>query len=150
MNTNIEDDTNITNPHKHSSDLHTFCSHNLFTLLLNVQKLIPHFIIIFLMSFTKFSYTQKLDSRINDYEDEEETVPVARAPAKHPDYRSFFDFGYFSDLAASVANAPHPATQTGNSITVRKQKDQNTVELEKFVIPNFGQNDASNKADEFF
>lgn len=87
---------------------------------------------------------------MDDYEDEEQDIPIARAPVQNPDYRSFFDFGYFSDLAASVANAPHPATQVGNSITVRKQKGQNTVELEKFVIPNFAQNDASKKVDEFF
>lgn len=91
-----------------------------------------------------------MDSRNADDEEEEEQVPAARAPAQNFDYRNFFDFGYFSDLAASVANAPHPSTQTGNSITVRKQKGQNTVELEKFVIPSFGQSDASKKADEFF
>jgi hypothetical protein len=110
-----------------------------------MSKLIPSSIVIFLMSHSLI----KLDSRTADYEDDDE-VPVARAPAQNLNYQNFFDFGYFSDLAASVANAPHPATQTGNSITVRKQKGQNTVELEKFVIPNFGQNDASKKVDEFF
>lgn len=73
-----------------------------------------------------------------------------RVPVQNLDYRNFFDFGYFSNLAASYANAPNPATQTGNSITVRKQKGSNTVELEKFIIPNSPQKDASGRVDEFF
>lgn len=90
---------------------------------------------------------QQLGSRFADYEEE---VAAPRVPIQNQDYRNFFDFGYFSDLAASVANAPHPSTQTGNSITVRKQKGTNTVELEKFVIPNSPQSDASGRVNDFF
>jgi hypothetical protein len=91
-------------------------------------------------------YAKQVDSRLA--EDEEEEDP---APRNNPiGYTNFFDFGYFSDLAASISNAPHPATQTGNAITIRKQKGQNTVELEKLVIPNSPQKDASGRVDEFF
>lgn len=90
---------------------------------------------------------QQLGSRFADYEEE---VAAPRVPVQNQDYRNFFDFGYFSDLAASFANAPHPSTQTGNAITIRKQKGPNTVELEKLVIPNSPQKDASGRVDEFF
>lgn len=90
---------------------------------------------------------QQQQSRFADYEEE---APAPRVPVQQQDYRNFFDFGYFSDIAASVANAPHPSTQTGNAITIRKQKGPNTVELEKLVIPNSPQKDASGRVDEFF
>ena len=89
----------------------------------------------------------KLDPRSADYDD---VAPIARAPVQNLDYRNFFDFGYFSDLAASIANSPNPAAQSGNSITTRKQKGSNTVELEKFVIPDARQVDASRRVDDFF
>lgn len=136
MNTNIEDEMSFSTNHTHTMDLHALA------LLIRLHPPMSSLIPLPLLFFS--CHTQKLDSRVDDEEEEEEV------PAQNHDYRSFFDFGYFSDLAASVANAPHPATQTGNSITIRKQKGQNTVELEKFVIPNFGQNDASKKVDEFF
>ena len=75
-----------------------------------------------------------------------------QAPPNNFDYRNLFsDFGYFSDIGASIANAPHPYYQTGNAVQVRKQKGPNTVSLEKYVIPDLSQqNDASGKVDEFF
>lgn len=71
-------------------------------------------------------------------------------PAPAFDYRNFFDFGFFSNMAASVSGAPHPSQQSGNAIHVRRQKGPNTVSLEKIVIPDIQHPDASRRTDEFF
>lgn len=89
-----------------------------------------------------------MDSRFNDEYDDAYEPPVPK-PAN--DYRQFFDFGYFSDLAASISGAPNPNTQSGYAINIRKQKTPNTVSLEKIVTPDLSKKtDASRKADEFF
>lgn len=86
-----------------------------------------------------------LGSRFNDNDD---YVPP---PPPRQDYRSFFDFGYFSDLAATISGAPNPQTQTGYGIQIRKQKTPNTVELEKIVTPDLSKKtDATRKVDDFF
>lgn len=86
-----------------------------------------------------------LDSRFNDDDDY-----VPPAPPRQ-DYRSFFDFGYFSDLAATISNAPNPQTQSGYGIQIRKQKTPNTVELEKIITPDLSKKtDATKKVDDFF
>lgn len=91
----------------------------------------------------------KLDSRVAD--EEEDYYEPQPAPAPVADYRSFFDFGYFSDIAASISGAPNPQTQSGYGIQIRKQKSPNTVVLEKIVTPNLSKKtDASRRVDEFF
>ncbi|XP_070508144.1 uncharacterized protein [Chironomus tepperi] len=87
-----------------------------------------------------------LDSRFNDNDDY-----VPPPPPPQQDYRSFFDFGYFSDLAATISGAPNPQTQSGYSIQIRKQKTPNTVELEKIITPDLSKKtDPTKKIDEFF
>jgi hypothetical protein len=76
---------------------------------------------------------------------------VNDAPANNFDYRNFFDsFGFFSNLGASVSGAPHPAAQTGNAIIYNKQKGPNTVELQKFVIPDTSKKEVSGSVDRYF
>lgn len=62
------------------------------------------------------------------------------APQNGFDYTKFFDFGFFSNTAASFAGAPHPASQNVNKensyiFDYQKQIDPNTVLLHKTVLP---------------
>jgi hypothetical protein len=67
-------------------------------------------------------------------------VAAARYDAPPPqannfDYTKFFDFGFFSNAAATFGGAPHPAEQSGRVYTYQKQLTPNTVVLHKTVVP---------------
>jgi len=61
--------------------------------------------------------------------------PPSSAPSSNFDYRKFFDFGFFSNAAASYGGAPHPAHHTGHAFSYEKQLTPNTVVLHKSVVP---------------
>ena len=62
-------------------------------------------------------------------------------PQNNFDYTNFFDFGFFSNMAANFAGAPHPSTQPKQTneqnyvFNIQKQLDPNTVYLHKTIIP---------------
>lgn len=52
------------------------------------------------------------------------------------DYTKFFDFGFFSNAAATLGGAPHPAASQGGQVySYQKQISPHTVLLHKTVIP---------------
>lgn len=61
--------------------------------------------------------------------------PPHRQPQDNFDYRNFFDFGFFSNAAASFSGAPHPATQGGRVYTYQKQISPGTAVFHKSVVP---------------
>ncbi|KAG5680813.1 hypothetical protein PVAND_010298 [Polypedilum vanderplanki] len=77
---------------------------------------------------------QNAPPQYDDYDNTPAVAPLGpqQAPPQQ-DYRNFFDFGYFSNLGATISGAPNPQTQSGNAINLRRNKGPNSVLLEKYV-----------------
>lgn len=66
---------------------------------------------------------------------EAQAPPRRQQPQDNFDYRNFFDFGYFSNAAATFGGAPHPAAQNGKVYSYQKQISPGNIILQKTVVP---------------
>lgn len=87
------------------------------------------------MKIKQVDVEQRFDAP-QQYDTIYEAAPPRRQPQQDNfDYRNFFDFGFFSNAAASFSGAPHPATQNGKVYSYQKQISPGTLVLHKSVVP---------------